>query len=97
LQKLCYYCQAWALVWDEEPLFKERIEAWSNGPVIPELYKSHQGKYKISSLDKGDPRKLSSSQRETVDAVLEFYGRFNSQQLSDLTHLETPWKEARQG
>ena len=26
LQKLCYYAQAWSLVWDEEPLFEENIE-----------------------------------------------------------------------
>ena len=37
LQKLVYYCQAWSLVWDEEPLFSERIEAWVNGPVVREL------------------------------------------------------------
>jgi hypothetical protein len=24
LQKLVYYCQAWALVWDEKPLFLEK-------------------------------------------------------------------------
>ena len=23
LQKLCYYCQAWSLVWDDTPLFDE--------------------------------------------------------------------------
>ncbi|WP_375339284.1 Panacea domain-containing protein [Planktothricoides raciborskii] len=34
LQKLLYYAQAWALVWDKKPLFPERIEAWVNGPVL---------------------------------------------------------------
>lgn len=29
-----YYAQAWSLVWDEKPLFPERIEAWVNGPVL---------------------------------------------------------------
>ena len=38
LQKLVYYAQAWSLVWDEVPLFPERIEAWANGPVCPTLY-----------------------------------------------------------
>ena len=38
LQKLVYYCQAWALVWTEAPLFEEKIEAWANGPVTPELF-----------------------------------------------------------
>lgn len=27
LQKLVYYAQAWHLVWDNEPLFEEPIEA----------------------------------------------------------------------
>jgi hypothetical protein len=31
LQKLVYYSQAWSLVWDEEPLFSERVEAWRMG------------------------------------------------------------------
>ena len=34
-------------------------------------------------------------QRETVDAVLNFYGDKSSQWLSDLTHMEPPWREAR--
>ena len=38
LQKLVYYCQAWSLVWDEEQLFKDEIQAWANGPVAPYLY-----------------------------------------------------------
>ncbi len=41
LQKLIYYCQAWSLVWDEEPLFSEDIEAWANGPVVRSLYEAH--------------------------------------------------------
>ena len=43
LQKLCYYSQAWSLVWDDEPLFTEKIEAWANGPVIPDLYQNIAG------------------------------------------------------
>jgi uncharacterized phage-associated protein len=34
LQKLVYYSQAWHLAWTEQPLFKDKIEAWCNGPVI---------------------------------------------------------------
>jgi|SRR6516225_8231636 hypothetical protein len=43
LQKLVYYSQAWSLVWDLRPLFAERIEAWPNGPVCPDLYRVHAG------------------------------------------------------
>lgn len=37
LQKLVYYSQAWSLVWDDDVLFPEEIEAWANGPVVREL------------------------------------------------------------
>jgi uncharacterized phage-associated protein len=98
LQKLVYYAQAWSLVWDEKPLFKEEIQAWANGPVVPDLYKLHAGKFMLSASDvPGDSAKLTKDECETVDAVLGFYGDKTAQWLSDLTHAETPWKQARQG
>lgn len=97
LQKLVYYCQAWSLVWDEKSLFKERIEAWANGPVVPELYEAHRGKYSVASWSQGNCRKLTDEQRETIDAVLAYYGDKTSQWLSDLTHREDPWINARKG
>ncbi len=96
LQKLVYYCHAWSLVWDDDALFPEEIEAWANGPVVRELYNAHRGKYRISCLRKGCPESLTETQRETVDAVLAFYGE-SPQWLSDLTHMETPWQSARRG
>src|SRR5215469_1202011 len=97
LQKLVYYSQAWSLVWDEKPLFRNRVEAWANGPVIPDLYNAHRGMFKIAAWPKGDPSKLNTTQKETVDAVLGFYGAKPSQWLSDLTHSEAPWRDARYG
>lgn len=97
LQKLVYYSQAWSLVWDDRPLFRERIEAWANGPVVRELYDRHRGMFEIHEWPGGDPRALDEDARSTVDAVLEFYGGRNAQTLSDMTHNEEPWKEARRG
>lgn len=96
LQKLCYYSQAWSLVWDDEPIFKEHIEAWANGPVVPALYNHHRGNFTIRSLaSRGSPEKLSKDQRDTVNAVLRDYGDKTSQWLSELTHREAPWRMAR--
>lgn len=97
LQKLVYYSQAWSLVWDERPLFGERIEAWANGPVVPALYDAHRGLFTVERIDRGDLHKLSDLERETVDSVLKYYGDKPSQWLSDLTHTEDPWKNARNG
>ena len=96
LQKLVYYSLAWSLVWDDEPLFEETVEAWANGPVIRELYDAHRGQFAVASIPDSDPDLLDSDQRETVDAVLQFYGEKSSQWLSDLTHMEAPWRNARE-
>lgn len=95
LQKLVYYSQAWSLVWDERPLFQAQIKAWANGPVVPVLYHKHKGKFRVSSWPDGDPSKLTASEKATINGVLDFYGDKTSQWLSDLTHNEAPWREAR--
>jgi glr3897 protein len=97
LQKLLYYSQGWSLAWDEEPLFDEEIQAWANGPVVYDVFKEHRGKFKVDSWPKGDLARLTSDQADTVDAVIGAYGALSGQQLSEKTHLERPWLEARKG
>lgn len=94
LQKLVYYSQAWHLAWEDEPLFADRIEAWANGPVCPALYRAHKGSYNVTTVH-GDASELNGHERESVDIVLDYYKKFNGQQLSDLTHSEEPWLRAR--
>jgi uncharacterized phage-associated protein len=38
-----------------------------------------------------------SACRETIDVVLKTYARRNAQWLSELTHREAPWRNARRG
>ena len=98
LQKLVYYSQAWSLVWDEEPLFDNEIQAWANGPVVVDLYKHHKRMFKITANDvPGDSSKLKQHQLETVDQIIETYGKKSGHWLSDLTHQEKPWVVAREG
>lgn len=97
LQKLTFYVKAWGLVWNEEELFPEEYQAWANGAVSPVLYNKHRGMFKVSEslFSEADISNLTDSQKETIDKVLEFYGDFTAQQLSDINHQETPWIEAR--
>jgi uncharacterized phage-associated protein len=97
LQKLVYYSQAWSLVWDGEPIFPERIEAWANGPVVPELYRKHRGLFSVEDWEWGNPADLSPDQLDTIDKVLSDYGDLTGRQLSHLTHAERPWRDAREG
>lgn len=97
LQKLAYYSQAWHLVWAEEPLFAERIEAWANGPVVPVLFHAHKGRFSVAEWRQGDPGRLDKREAGTIDAVLATYGHLDGRQLSYLTHEERPWRDARHG
>ena len=99
LQKLCYYSQAWTLAWDGVQLFDEDFEAWANGPVCPELFRQHRGKFSVDAndLDKGDPNNLNSREVENVNIVIRDYGSMSPYELRELSHSEAPWEDARNG
>ena len=99
LQRLCYYAQVWSLAWNEVPLFDEDFEAWSNGPVCPQLFAKHKGTFLVNaSLFKDrEDYPFGESQIETLDSVIEYYGDREPWWLNELTHLEFPWKNARSG
>ena len=40
---------------------------------------------------------MKKYQKETIDAVLNHYGDKDAQWLSQLTHMEDPWNNARKG
>lgn len=93
LQKLVYYSQVWSVVWDDDVLFSEPIEAWKNGPVVRALWEDTRGNFRVTAVG-GQSRNVDAKHHGTIGRVLEFYGPKDAQWLSDLTHLEAPWKEA---
>lgn len=98
LQKLVYYSQAWHAVWSDAELFSEHIEAWANGPVVPALYALHRQQFMLEpGKFGGKSGRLSPDEADSIDGVLKHYGSRSSQWLSDLTHLEAPWQDARAG
>jgi uncharacterized phage-associated protein len=90
--KLAYYAQAWHATWEGSPLYPERTEAWTYGPVCRagwEIVKYDEW----SGAIRANP--LTESESSVVDAVLDFYGRMDGWQLSRLAHEEDPWRDAR--
>ena len=97
LHKLIYYCQAWSLVWDDEPLFEENFYAWDNGPVCKELYEKHIGLYRLSENDiHGEINGFTTSRKKTMGAVLDHYGDKEPYWLRELVREEDPWKKAKE-
>jgi uncharacterized phage-associated protein len=96
LQKLVYYSHAWHLVWEDRPMISEVVEAWANGPVVRSLYATHRLQFMVDASNfSGDASRLTPEERTSVDAVLSFYGARSAHELSELTHREDPWRDAR--
>jgi uncharacterized phage-associated protein len=108
MQKLVYYAYAWALVKNDRKLFRESIQAWANGPVVPSLYQElrRYGAGPIGEDFLGIAREEAFERlagtfpedvRETLNGVYEQYMRLSAFDLVVLTHDEKPWQEARRG
>lgn len=97
LQKLCYYSQAWHIAWTEHPIFSEDFEAWANGPVCPELFRAHKGKFSIdeNGLVPGNRFNISANESDSIHIVLDEYGEMEPCDLREQTHSEDPWRNAR--
>lgn len=96
LQKLVYYCQGFHLAMFGKELFPEKIEAWLHGPVVPDLYhhfKKH-GDGIVQAPKVLDDNDIGDEQRELLNEVVETYGQFSAWRLRNMTHEESPWKNA---
>ncbi|MCZ9306396.1 DUF4065 domain-containing protein [Corynebacterium sp. c8Ua_181] len=98
LEKLTYYCQAWSLGWYGRPLVSNEFQAWTDGPVEPNLYREnkYQRSEKTSTVLPGaDAEAIGDEAEKIIDAVIAFYGDKTSNELIELTHSERPWIAAR--
>ena len=104
LIKLCYLSYGWYLAYHGDALFREKIEAWRYGPVIPELYYAlkHKGKPLppncLEGLADDNDHEFSDDMKELVNAVVGYYGRYKGVELSALTHKKgSPWDKIYKG
>jgi len=59
---------------------------------------AHRGCFDVElAAIPGDASKLKEKEIETVNAVIKHYGGKTALWLSELTHAESPWKNARKG
>lgn len=88
LQKLAFYSQAQHLAQYGVQLFPEDFQAWRGGPVAPELYALHRGKFLIrpGELEGGDSSTLTDHERSVIDNVCAAMGHATGAELSERTH-----------
>ena len=98
IQKLIYFAHARMLSIHSEPLINQGFEAWSYGPVVPNLYQSlkrHGSDPVREEIPMGTAVGLNTRERDLIDHVFNRYGSLTAGQLSELTHGEgTPWRNA---
>ncbi len=99
LQKLCYYAQGLYLAKYGERLFKDDMEAWKHGPVVPVLYEKLKscGRIPIEStmlFQNSSDIKLCDKEKDLIEDVFTYFGEYTAWKLADLTHEEDPWINA---
>jgi len=100
LQKLLYFAQAFHKTFAGVFLFEEDCEAWVHGPVYRDIYFKYKN-HGYNPIEDGQDRfecfDLSESEREVIDAVINYFGCYSGKILETMTHIEPPWKETRAG
>lgn len=96
LMKLVYIAHGWSLALLRRDLFRNRIEAWQYGPVIPDLYHATKiyggSEIPLSQID--DVSNVDDEVKSLLEDVYTKYGERNAVSLSNLTHqVGTPWHQ----
>lgn len=106
LQKLMYFAHGWFFSIYDEPLIKNKFEAWQYGPVqrvIYEQFKTCKDKpirgiratYINPMTGEGIYKDydIDTAHEEVIIAVLQKYEKFSASQLVDESHAEdSPWE-----
>ena len=96
LQKLLYYAQGFNLALNNARLFRDDVEAWAHGPVVPRVYHAYKnfGTDALPCPENFDTNSLDADTRDLVDEVFQVYGQYSAWKLANMTHIEPPWKSA---
>jgi len=92
LHKLLYFAQRESLALLDDPIFSECFEGWKYGPVsrVVRLAYSPDGMVE-------ETHDISDDAKYIIDNVIQEYGALASWKLSELSHNEISWKNARKG
>lgn len=92
LHKLLYFAQRECIAITGKPLFQEGFEGWKYGPVCKEVRSQFYG----DELN-CETSPVSDEAAYILRNVILSYGELASWKLSQMSHQELSWKNARQG
>ena len=94
LQKILYFIQAAFLITKNRPCFKEEIEAWGFGPVVPVVYREYKA-YGGVCIPHFTDRPIETIEKEDmvlIDEIVEFCKPYSSVDLTDVSMKQDPWR-----
>lgn len=92
LQKALYYSQGFFYAFHHMFLFPDDAQAWVHGPVYKDIYHAYQ---KDQEQFFRYVPKLTKEEQEILDVILRYICCYKGEVLTQLTHLEQPWLQAR--
>lgn len=99
LLKLTYIAHGWYLGFNGKPLFKNEVQAWKHGPVIPDLYhvikRYGVGTVSLDIIALYTENKLVDEDVDFLNSIWEAYKDSSGLELSSRTHKKnTPWHKS---
>lgn len=93
LHKLLYFAQRQSLTVFAKPLFDDDFQAWKYGPVCVSV----RSNYTEDGILKGEQSNITGVTKNMLDDIISVYGAVASWKLSELSHEEISWRNARVG
>ena len=93
LHKLLYLIQRESLAITGEPLIAEPFYGWKYGPVSKPVRQA----YTREGMEEDDIQMISNESAYIANNVIALYGGYESWKLSEMSHREISWKNARHG
>lgn len=103
LQKLLYFAYGIYLFRFNENenninnrLFENHFEAWVHGPVDPDVYERYKyNGINLIHIENITAFDFSENVFRVLNETLDLYGRYSADEMENITHMQSPWKNAR--
>lgn len=90
LQKLLYFAQGFSYAINNKPLFKEELQAWQHGPVVPSIYMTYKV-CKAEPISDVNPVEIDEETSALLELVYKHFGIYTATQLRNISHTQMPY------
>lgn len=92
LQKLLYFAQGCYSAMEGNPLFNEKIYAWTHGPVVKDLYPIYKD-CKDRGIEECNDVQIDKHTEAILEEVYHVFGQYSAWALREITHEQEPWQK----